>query len=67
MNLDSTTIALLIPVLLIELVLICWGLYDLTRPDRRVRGDSRLLWGLAIVFMNVVGPILYFTIGRKED
>ena len=67
MKLDSTTIAILLPVIIIQVLLIAWGLYDLTRPERRVRGDSRVLWALAIVFINLVGPVLYFAVGRKED
>jgi hypothetical protein len=43
-----------------------WGLYDLTRPGRHVKGDSKVLWAIVIVFINIVGPILYFFIGREE-
>ena len=64
---DSTTLALLIPILLIWISLLAWGLYDLTRPDRHVLGDNRALWALAILFVSLVGPILYFAVGRKED
>jgi ABC-2 type transport system ATP-binding protein len=31
-----------------------------------VRGDSRLLWGVVIVLVNLIGPILYFLVGREE-
>jgi hypothetical protein len=31
-----------------------------------VRGDSKLMWGLIIVVVNVIGPILYFLVGRDE-
>jgi hypothetical protein len=57
---------LLVPVVLIQLLLLIWGLYDLTRPGRRVRGDSKVLWGLVIVFINIVGPVVYFLFGREE-
>jgi hypothetical protein len=63
---DSTLLLLLVPLLLIQLGLLVWGLYDLTRPGRRVKGDSKLLWGIVIVFVNIVGPVVYFLFGREE-
>jgi hypothetical protein len=59
-------IALLIPIVVIQLGLMIAALYDLEREDRRVRGGSKLVWGFIIVFVNVVGPILYFVAGREE-
>jgi len=59
-------IALLIPIVVIQLGLMIAALYDLEREDRRVRGGSKLVWGFVIVFVNVVGPILYFVAGRDE-
>jgi hypothetical protein len=41
------------------------ALLDLRRrPARKVRGDKRL-W-VAAAFVNYVGPIAYFTYGRKR-
>jgi hypothetical protein len=59
-------IALLIPIVVIQLGLMIAALYDLEREDRRVRGGSKLVWGFVIVFVNVIGPILYFVAGREE-
>ncbi len=67
MNLDSTILLLLIPVVVIQLGLLVWGLYDLTRPERRVKGDSKVVWALIIIFINLIGPILYFLVGREES
>ncbi len=66
MNLDTTILALIVPILLIQLGLLVWALYDLTRPDRRVKGDSKVVWALVIIFINIIGPILYFLVGREE-
>jgi ABC-2 type transport system ATP-binding protein len=57
---------LLVPLVLVELGLAIWALYDLTRPGRRVRGESRLMWGLIVVLVSLLGPILYFVAGREE-
>jgi hypothetical protein len=59
-------IALLVPIVVIQLGLMIAALVDLEREDRRVRGGSKLVWALVIVFVNVLGPILYFVAGRDE-
>ena len=59
-------IALLVPIVLIQLGLMVAALIDLERDERRVRGGSKLVWAVVIVFVNVVGPILYFVAGREE-
>ncbi len=57
---------LLTPVIVVELVLIVFALRDLVRPERRVRGNSKLLWGIVIVFISLLGPIIYLAAGREE-
>ena len=52
---------------LIELGLIIFALRDLLKPERRVRGESKLMWGLIIVFISLFGPILYLVVGRQEE
>jgi hypothetical protein len=54
----------LIPILLLQLVLIVVALVDLARRER-TRGP-KWLWVLIILFVNLIGPILYFVIGREE-
>jgi hypothetical protein len=62
-----TLLPILLPIIALEVVLIVLALRDLMRPERRVRGDSKLLWGLIIVFLQLLGPLLYFTIGRANE
>ena len=38
---NGTLIAVLAPLIILDVVLIVAALYDLTRPDRRVRGTPR--------------------------
>ncbi len=59
-------VLLLGPLIVIEIVLVVWALWDLTRPGRRVRGESRLMWALIILLVSTIGPILYFLVGRQE-
>ena len=58
---------LLIPLLILQVVLLVIALFDLTRPERRVRGGNKLVWGLVIVFFQFLGPLVYFFFGREED
>jgi len=64
---DMQIVALALPIALIELALILFALRDLLRPERRVRGDSKLMWGILIVVIGMLGPLLYLTVGRREE
>ena len=64
---DTQIVLLVLPILVIEIGLILFALRDLLRPERRVRGDSKLMWGILIVFIGLLGPILYLTVGRQEE
>jgi hypothetical protein len=55
----------LIPVLIIQLVLIVVALVDLIRREH-TRGP-KWLWVIIILFVNFIGPIVYFIVGRKEE
>jgi len=57
---------LLIPLLILQLVLIGVALYDLTRPDRRVRGGSKAVWAIVIILGELFGPLIYFLFGRED-
>ena len=57
----------LIPILVLELALIAFALYDLTRPERRVKGGSKLVWGIVIVVFQLLGPLVYFLVGRENE
>jgi hypothetical protein len=58
-------IPLLIPVLVIQLALMIAALVDLFRREQ-TRGP-KWVWALAILFVNFIGPIIYFVAGRKEE
>lgn len=57
---------LLIPLIVLQLALMGVGLFDLTRPDRRVRGGNKLVWGLVIALVQFFGPLVYFLFGRED-
>ena len=59
-------IALVAPLVVIQLGLMIAALVDLGNDDRQVRGGNKVVWALVIVFVNLIGPILYFLVGREE-
>ena len=56
----------IIPLAILQLALMGVGLYDLTRPERRVKGGSKLVWGVVIVLGELIGPLVYFLFGRED-
>lgn len=58
---------LILPLIALQLILIGISLWDLTRADRRVKGGSKWVWALVIVFGQLVGPLVYLFIGREES
>lgn len=58
---------LLIPLIILQLVLIGVALFDLTRPERRVRGESKALWAVIILLFQLFGPLAYFFFGREDS
>jgi len=55
----------LIPLILIQLGLIIFALIDLIKREK-TRGP-KWVWVLVILFFNLLGPIIYFVIGREDE
>jgi hypothetical protein len=56
--------ALLAPIFIIQIILLIVSLVDLFRIDRT--NGPKWMWALIIVVVNILGPILYFIIGRRN-
>ncbi len=56
---------LLIPIVIVEIILLVAALSDLIRQPA-LRGP-KWVWVLVILFVNLIGPILYFVLARKEE
>ena len=63
---DANPWLLIIPLILVEIGLMAFALYDLVKR-KRVKGGNKWVWGVIIVVVNLIGPILYFVIGREEE
>jgi len=64
-QIDGINIAVLAPVLIINLILIIVAVIDLIRIEN-TRGP-KWLWAIVILFVNLIGPVLYFIVGRRND
>lgn len=54
----------LIPLFIIQLALIATALFDLVKRDT-TRGP-KWVWVIVILFINIIGPIVYFVVGRED-
>jgi hypothetical protein len=56
----------LVPLALIEIGLLIGALVSIFRHTSYKMG-TRVLWVLVVVLINIIGPILYFVLGRAEE
>jgi hypothetical protein len=56
--------ALLAPIIIIQVILLVVSLVDLFRVERT--NGPKWMWALIILLVNIIGPILYFIIGRRN-
>lgn len=57
---------IIIPLLLLQLILMVTALLHLIKNER-LDQNNKIIWALVIIFLNLIGPILYLLFGRKED
>lgn len=56
---------LLIPLFVIQIILLVVALVDLIKQPK-TRGP-KWMWALIILFVNMIGPIVYLVVGRERD
>ena len=56
----------LIPLVIAEFALFGYTLYHILTHDTYKRGNRTLWLVITIVFMNFLGPILYFLLGKED-
>lgn len=56
----------LIPLLVVQAALMVAALIDLLRRPHVTLGDRKWAWALIILLLNLLGPILYFALGRVK-
>ncbi|MED4018130.1 PLD nuclease N-terminal domain-containing protein [Sutcliffiella cohnii] len=57
--------AIIAPIFVLQLILMVFALISCLRQDET--NGPKWLWVLIIIFINILGPILYFVIGKKNN
>lgn len=57
--------ALITPLLIIQGILMIIALIDLIRAGHT--NGPKWMWLLIVIFISMLGPVLYFVIGRRQD
>ncbi|UJL47309.1 PLDc_N domain-containing protein [Virgibacillus sp. NKC19-16] len=57
--------AVIAPLLVIQGILLIVALIDWARADNT--NGPKWMWFIIIVFLNIIGPVLYFIFGRSKD
>jgi len=66
MEIDNKLLLAVIPLVIIQIILIIVCLKDwYNRIHFRV--FNRWVWFVVIIFVNIIGPIIYLTMGRGYD
>lgn len=65
LQLIKEMLPLLIPVIIIEISLLVIAILDLLKREY-VRGGNKIVWALLIVFVSIIGPVIYLIAGRQE-
>ncbi|MBU8878783.1 PLD nuclease N-terminal domain-containing protein [Bacillus sp. FJAT-29790] len=63
--LQSINWAIIAPIIIIQLILMIVAVVDLIRIEKT--NGPKWIWALIILFINLIGPILYFVIGRRNQ
>jgi hypothetical protein len=63
--LQSINWAIFAPILVVQLILLIVAIIDLVKIERT--NGPKWLWAIIILFVNILGPILYFVIGRRNN
>lgn len=56
----------LVPVILIEMILMVTAVIHIVR-HRSFRFGNMAVWLCIVIFIQIIGPVLYFTIGRGDE
>ena len=56
---------IIIPLFVIQIGLMIVAVVDLIRREK-TRGP-KWVWFIVIIFVNLIGPILYFVVGREDE
>lgn len=65
MNLETIPWMLILPLILIEIILIVVAIIDLIRIKNT--NGPKWMWAIIIILGNIIGSIIYFIVGRRNE
>jgi hypothetical protein len=65
MELTKDVLLALIPIIILNVALVIWCVIDWTKRDTFAY-FQKYVWLIFILFIQLIGPILYLLIGRKD-
>ena len=63
--LDGIPWGVIAPILVLQLILMITALVSCIREEKT--NGPKWLWILIILIINLIGPVLYFVVGRRND
>jgi hypothetical protein len=63
---NTTVVLLLSPLLVLQIALQIYALYDVVKRRSTRETTQTVLWIVVIVALNLLGPILYFVLAQRE-
>ncbi|MGG4168340.1 PLD nuclease N-terminal domain-containing protein [Rossellomorea vietnamensis] len=64
-SLQAINWGLIAPVIVIQLILIVVAMIDVIRI--KSTNGPKWLWVIIIIFINIIGPVIYFIFGRRQN
>ncbi len=64
---DDLNWGVVLPLIVIQLILMVIALIDLVRRDAQATRGPKLMWVFIVILGSLVGSIVYFTVGRRND
>ena len=55
------------PLIILQLILMIVAIVSCVKQEQGQLNGPKWLWVLIILFVNLLGPILYFVIGRRQQ
>lgn len=57
-------LGIILPIFLLATILPILAIIDILRSE--FEGNNKIIWVLIVVFMHIIGSILYFILGRNQ-
>jgi len=65
LNFIFSLLPFLIPLAVLQTALMVWALVDVAK--RKYVKGNKVVWIIIIVAFNIIGPIVYFLLGRRDE